>query len=156
MNNKIIATIIAVLMVFICSATAFADDISTTVDAESSTATEVTDSTETDATTVTNTTETSVTDTTEENSTDKTDEGVTIIREDVTLETSESAETEIVIDTSDVSITEGTPQNTIVVDYADTYTDIPTTGSDKVVAIGAFAAVCSTLIGVIVTKKRAQ
>lgn len=145
MNNKIIATIIAALMIFICSATAFADELSTPVDAEPSTVTEVTDSTETDATTVT--------DTTEENSTDKTDEGVTIIREDVTLETSESAETEIAIDTSDVSITEGTLQNTIVVDYADTHTDIPTTGSNKVVAVGAFAAVCSALVGLIVSKK---
>ena len=63
------------------------------------------------------------------------------------------SETEIIIDTSDVSITEGEPHNTIVFDYADTYTDIPTTGSNKVVAVGAFAAVCSALIGLIASKK---
>ncbi len=63
---------------------------------------------------------------------------------------------DILIDTSDVSITKGEPKNEIVVDYADPHTDIPMTGSSKVIAVGAFAAVCSALIGVIVTKKRAQ
>ena len=74
----------------------------------------------------------------------------------MTLESTEPAETEIVIDTSDVSITKGDPKNEIVVDYADTYTDIPMTGSSKIVAVGVFAAVCSALIGVIITKKRAH
>ena len=68
----------------------------------------------------------------------------------------ESTETDIEINTSSVSITKGEPKNEIVVDYADTHTDIPMTGSNKVIATGAFAAVCGALIGVIVTKKRAQ
>ena len=55
-----------------------------------------------------------------------------------------------------VSITKGEPEKDIVVDYADTHTEIPMTGSSKVIAGGAFAAVCTALIGVIVTKKRAQ
>jgi hypothetical protein len=90
----------------------------------------------------------------EENTTDEDNESFTVIREEVTLENTEAVETEIVIDTSDVSITQGEPEKDIVVDYADTYTDIPTTGSSKVVAAGMLAAVCSALIGVIVTKKR--
>ncbi len=153
MNNKIIATIIATIIVFVCSATAFAEDLSSTVDAEPSTVTEVTDSTEAYAITVTDTTATSAADTAEENSADKTDEGVTIIREDVTLETSESAETSIVLETSEVSITKGESQNTIVVDYADTYTDIPATGSKESVSIVAFSAVCLNVIALAKNKK---
>ena len=70
------------------------------------------------------------------------------------VEITESTETDIEINTSDVSITKGDPEKDIVVDYADTYTDIPTTGSSKVVAVGALAAVCSALAGLIITKKK--
>ena len=84
---------------------------------------------------------------------EKDNEGVTVIREEVTLESTEPAETEIVIDTSDVSITHDEPEKDIVVDYADTYTDIPITGSSKVVAVGALAFDCSALVGLIVSKK---
>lgn len=80
------------------------------------------------------------------------EEGVTIIREDVILETSESAETEILIDTSDVSITEGTPQNTIVVDYADTYTEIPTTGSNTAIGFTVLSAACLSVIALVKSK----
>ena len=83
-------------------------------------------------------------------------DGAIIIREEVNLERTEPVESEVVIDTSDISITEGKTENEFIVDYADAYTDIPTTGSSKVIAGGAFAAVCTALIGVIVTKKRAQ
>ena len=72
----------------------------------------------------------------------------------MTHESTEPAETEIVIDTSDVSITKGDPKNEIVVDYADTYTDIPMTGSSKIVAVGAFSAVSSAIAGLIITKKK--
>lgn len=153
-NRKLIAAIITALMLFVYSATAFAEDI-TVPETEPSTITEVTETDTMVITTQTDTEELSR-ESDAESTTNEDNEGVTVIREEVTLESTEPAETEIVIDTSDVSITEGTPQNTIVVDYADTYTDIPTTGSDKVVAIGAFAAVCSALIGVIITKKRTQ
>ncbi|MBQ6466771.1 MAG: hypothetical protein IJJ61_02415 [Clostridia bacterium] len=153
-NRKLIATIITALMLFVCSATAFADDV-TAPETEPSTITEVTDASTADATTQVEAEEQS-TESDAESTTKKDNEGVTVIREEVTLETSEPSETEIVIDTSDVSITQRAPENDIVVDYADTYTDIPMTGSNKVIATGAFAAVCSALIGVIVTKKRAQ
>ena len=153
-NRKYFATLLTVLMLFICSATAFAEDI-TVPDTEPSTITEVTNASDTDDTTQTDAEEQS-TETDAESATNEDNEGVTVIREEVTLESAEPAETEIVIDTSDVSITQGEPENSIIVDYADTYTDIPTTGSSKVVAMGALAAVCSALIGVIVTKKRAQ
>ena len=153
-NRKYFATLLTVLMLFICSATAFAEDI-TVPDTEPSTITEVTNASDTDDTTQTDAEEQS-TETDAESATNEDNEGVTVIREEVTLESAEPAETEIVIDTSDVSITQGELENSIIVDYADTYTDIPTTGSSKVVAMGALAAVCSALIGVIVTKKRAQ
>ena len=153
-NRKYFATLLTVLMLFICSATAFAEDI-TVPDTEPSTITEVTNASDTDDTTQTDAEEQS-TETDAESATNEDNEGVTVIREEVTLESAEPAETEIVIDTSDVSITQGEPENSIIVDYADTYTDIPTTGSSKVVAMGALAAVCSALIGVIVTKKRTQ
>ncbi len=153
-NRKLIATIITVLMLFVCSATAFAEDI-TVPDTEPSTITEVTNASDTDDTTQTDAEEQS-TESDAESTTNEENDGVTIIREEVTLETKESTETDIEIKTSDVSITKGEPKNEIVVDYADTHTDIPMTGSSKVIAVGAFAAVCSALIGVIVTKKRAQ
>lgn len=153
-NRKFIATLLTALMLFICSATAFAEDI-TVPDTEPSTITEVTNASDTDDTTQTDAEEQS-TESDAESATNEDNEGVTVIREEVTLENTEPVETEIVIYTSDVSITQGEPEKDIVVDYADTYTDIPTTGSSKVVAVGALAAVCSALIGVIITKKRTQ
>lgn len=153
-NRKFIATIITALMLFVCSATAFADDV-TAPETEPSTITEVTEASTTDNTTQTDAEEQS-TEADAKSTTNEDNEGVTVIREEVTLETFAPSETEIVIDTSSVSITKGEPKNEIVVDYADTHTDIPMTGSSKVIAVGAFAAVCSALIGVIITKKRAQ
>ncbi len=151
-NRKLIATIITALMLFVCSATAFAEDI-TVPETELSTITVVT---ETDTTVITTQTdaEEQTTKSNVESTNNEDNEGVTVIREEVTLEITEPAETEIVIDTSNVSITEGKPENEIIFDYADTYTDIPTTGSSKVVAVGALAAVCSALAGLIFTKKK--
>ncbi len=151
-NRKLIATLLTALMLFICSATAFAEDI-TVLETEPSTITEVT---ETDTMVITTQTdaEEQSRESDAESTTNEDNEGVTVIREEVTLENTEPVETEIVIDTSDVSITEGKPENEIIFDYADTYTDIPTTGSSKVVAVGALAAVCSALSGLIITKKK--
>ena len=151
-NRKFIATLLTTLMLFICSATAFAEDI-TVPETETSTITEVTEADTTDNATQTDAEEQS-TESDAENTTDKDNEGVTVIREEVTLENTEPVETEIVIDTSDVSITQGEPEKVINVDYADAYTDIPTTGSNKVVAVGTLAAVCSALTGLVVTKKK--
>ncbi len=151
-SRKFIATLLTALMLFICSATAFAEDVSVP-DTEPSTSTEVTEAITTDNTTQTYAEEQS-TESDAESTTNKDNEGVTVIREEVTLETSEPSETEIVIDTSNVSITQRAPENDIVVDYADTYTDIPMTGSSKVISVGAFAAVCSALAGLIITKKK--
>ena len=151
-NNKLFAIIISALMLFVCSATAFAEDI-TIPETESSTITEVTDTSGTNITTQTDAEEESA-GSDAERTADEDNEGVTIIREEVTLENTEPVETEIVIDTSDVSITQGEPEKDIVVDYTDTYTDIPTTGSSKVVAVGALAAVCSAIAGLIITKKK--
>ncbi len=152
-NRKFIATLLTALMLFICSATAFAEDI-TVPETEPSTITEVTEADTTDNATQTNAAEESTDSDAEESTTDEDNEGVTVIREEVTLESTEPVETEIVIDTSDVSITEGKPENEIIFDYADTYTDIPTTGSSKVAAVGALAAVCSAIAGLIVIKKK--
>ena len=151
-NRKFIATLLTALMLFICSATAFAEDI-TVSETELSTITEVTEADTTDNFTQTDA-EGQSTESDAESTTHEDNEGVTVIREEVTLESTDPAETEIVIDTSDVSITEGKPENEIIFDYADTYTDIPTTGSSKVVAVGALAAVCSALSGLIITKKK--
>lgn len=152
-NRKFIATLLTTLMLFICSATAFAEDI-TVPETEPSTITVVTEADTTDNAAQTNATENSTDSNAEKSTTDEDNEDVTVIREEVTLENTEPAETEIVIDTSDVSITEGKPEKEIIFDYADTYTDIPTTGSSKVVAVGVLAAVCSALAGLIITKKK--
>lgn len=152
-NRKFIATLLTALMLFICSATAFAESI-TVPETEPSTITEVTETDTKDNATQTDAEEESTNSEAEESTTDEETEGVTVVREEVTLENTEPVETEIMIDTSDVSITQGEPEKNIVVDYADTYTDIPTTGSSKVVAVGALAAVCSALTGMIVTKKQ--
>ena len=151
-NRKLIETILTALMLFVCSATAFAEDI-TVPYTELSTITEVTNASDTDDTTQTDAEEQS-TESDAESTTNEDNEGVTVIREEVTLEITESTETDIEINTSDVSITKGEPNNAIVVDYADTYTDIPTTGSSKVVAAGALAVVCSALTGIVITKKK--
>ena len=152
-NRKFIATLLTALMLFICSATAFAEDI-TVPETEPSTITEVTEADTTDNATQANAAEESTDSDAEENTTDEDNEGVTVICEEVTLENTEPVETEIVIDTSDVSITQGEPEKDIVVDYVDTYTDIPTTGSSKVVAAGMLAAVSSAIAGLIITKKK--
>lgn len=151
-NNKLFAIIISALMLFICSATAFAEEI-TVPETEPSLITEVTDTSGTNITTQTDAEEES-TGSDAESTADEDNEGVTIIREEVTLETTEPAETEIIIDTSDVSITKGEPENEIIFDYADATTGIPNTGSSKVVAVGAMAAVCSAVIAMIITKKK--
>jgi maltodextrin utilization protein YvdJ len=151
-NKKAIAVIISALMLFVCSATAFAEDI-TIPQTEPSTITEVTDTSGTNITTQTDAEEES-TGSDAESTADEDNEGVTIIREKVTLETTEPAETEIIIDTSDVSITKGEPENEIVFDYADATTGIPNTGSSKVVALGVLAAVCGAVIAMIITKKK--
>ncbi|MBQ6466375.1 MAG: LPXTG cell wall anchor domain-containing protein [Clostridia bacterium] len=151
-NNKLFTIIISALMIFVCSATAFAEDIMIP-ETEPSTITEVTDVSDTDNTTRTDAEEVS-TESDAESTADEDNEGVTVIREEVTLETTEPAETEIIIDTSDVSITKGEPENEIVFDYADATTGIPNTGSSKVVAVGALAAVCSAIAGLIITKKK--
>ena len=151
-NRKLIETILTALMLFVCSATAFAEDI-TVPYTELSTITEVTNASDTDDTTQTDAEEQS-TESDAESTTNEDNEGVTVIREEVTLETKESTETDIEINTSNVSITKGDPKNEIVVDYADTYTDIPMTGSSKIVAVGAFSAVSSAIAGLIITKKK--
>lgn len=148
MKTKIISLVISALMLFTCSATVFADDPAGATDAESATVTALTvEATDTDAAEVS-------TEENTETTTEKENEGVTVLREEVTLDNTEPAETEIVIDTSDVSITQGEPENSIIVDYEDTYTDIPTTGSSKVISVGALVAVCSAIAGLIITKKK--
>ncbi len=151
-NNKLFAIIISALMLFICSATAFAEDI-TIPETEPFTITEVTDTSGTNITTQTDVEEESTGSDTESTA-DEDNEGVTVIREEVTLDNTEPAETEIIIDTSDVSVTKGVPENEIIFDYADATTGIPNTGSSKVVAVGALAAVCSAVIAMIITKKK--
>ncbi len=138
-------------MLFVCSVTAFAEDVKIS-DIEHSTITEVTNASDTDNTTQTDAEEHS-TESDAESTTNEDNEGVTVIREEVTLEITESTETDIEINTSDVSITQGEREKDIVVDYADTYTDIPTTGSSKVVAVGALAAVCSAFIELLITER---
>ena len=138
-------------MLFICSATAFAEDI-TIPETEPSTITEVTGASATDITTRTDAEEES-TGSDAESTADEDNEGVTVIREEVTLKTTEPSETEIIIDTSDVSITKGEPENEIVFDYADATTGIPNTGSSKVVALGVLTAFCSAIAAMVITKK---
>lgn len=151
-NNKLFAIIISALMLFVCSATAFAEDI-TIPETELSTITEVTDASDTDNTTRTDAEEVS-TESDAESTAEEYNEGVTVIREEVTLNNTEPVETEIVIDTSDVSVTKGEPENEIVFDYADATTGIPNTGSSKVVALGVLAAVCGAVAAMVITKKK--
>ena len=151
-NNKLFAIIISALMLFICSATAFAEDI-TIPETEPSTITEVTDTSATDITTRTDAEEES-TGSDAESTADEDNEGVTVTREEVTLDNTEPVETEIVIDTSDVSVTKGEPKNEIVFDYADATTGIPNTGSSKMIVSSALAAVCSAVAAMVITKKK--
>ncbi|MCR5151210.1 MAG: hypothetical protein K6B52_08315 [Clostridiales bacterium] len=58
------------------------------------------------------------------------------------------------IDTSDVSIEEQKPENEIVVDYADTHTDIPNTGSSKVIGAAVFSILCCAAAMFFVANKR--
>lgn len=151
-NNKLFAIIISALMLFVCSATAFAEDI-TIPETEPSLITEVTDTSAMNNTTQTDDEEKS-TESDAESTADEDNEGVTVIREEVTLDNTEPAETKIVIDTSDVSITKGEPENEIIFDYADATTGIPNTGSSKVVALGVLAAVCGAVAAMVITKKK--
>ena len=145
-NKKAIAVIISALIFFVCSATAFAEEVPAATDSEPTSVATVTEVTETDAAEVS-------TKEDAETVADEKDEGVTVIREEVTLDNTEPAETEIVIDTSDVSVTKGVPENEIVFDYADATTGIPNTGSSKTVALGVLAAFCSAIAAMVITKK---
>lgn len=151
-NKKAIAVIISALMLFVCSATAFAEDI-TIPQTEPSTITEVTDTSGTNITTQTDAEEKS-TGSDAESTADEDNEGVTVIREEDTLDNTEPVETEIVIDTSDVSVTKGEPENEIVFDYTDATTGIPNTGSSKAVALGVLAAFCSAIAAMVITKNK--
>ena len=146
-NKKAIAVIISALIFFVCSATAFAEEVPVATDSEPTSVATVTEVTETDADEVS-------TEEDAETAADEKDEGVTVIREEVTLDNTEPAETEIVIDTSDVSVTKGVPENEIVFDYADATTGIPNTGSSKAVALGALAVVCGAVAAMVITKKK--
>lgn len=151
-NNKLFAIIISALMLFVCSATAFAEYI-TTPQTEPSTITEVTNTSAMNNTTQTDVEEKS-TEFDAESTADEDNKGVTVIREEVTLDNTEPVETEIVIDTSDVSITKGEPENEIVFDYADTHTDIPNTGSSKVIGAAVFSILCCAVAMVFALKRR--
>lgn len=145
-NKKAIAVIISALIFFVCSATAFAEEVPAATDSEPTSVATVTEVTETDAAEVS-------TEEDAETAADEKDEGVTVICEEVTLDNTEPAETEIIIDTSDVSVTKGVPENEIVFDYADATTGIPNTGSSKAVALGVLAAFCSAIAAMVITKK---
>lgn len=145
-NNKLFAIIISALIFFVCSVTAFAEEVPAATDSEPTSVAAVTEVTETDAAEVS-------TKEDAETAADEKDEGVTVIREEVTLDNTEPAETEIVIDTSDVSVTKGVPENEIVFDYADATTGIPNTGSSKAVALGVLTAFCSAIAAMVITKK---
>lgn len=148
MKTKIISLVISALMLFTCSATVFADDPAGATDAESATVTALTvEATDTDAAEVS-------TEENTETTTEKENEGVTVLREEVTLDNTEPAETEIVIDTSNVSIEEQKLENEIVVDYADTHTDIPNTGSSKVIGAAVFSILCCAGTMMIITLKK--
>lgn len=146
-NNKLFAIIISALMLFACSATAFADDPAGVTDAEPTTAASVTETTAADETEVS-------TEENPETTTEKENEGVTVHREEVTLDNTEPAETEIVIDTSDVSIEEQKSENEIVVDYADTHTDIPNTGSSGELAFFLSAMFAMLIIYILCLTKK--
>ena len=151
-NRKLVSTLLIALVFFICSATAFAEDVMVPK-IEPFRIIEVTDAETTDIITRIDVAVQATDSDAEEN------DGAIIIREEVDVESKEPVESEIVIDTNYASIVQGESEKAVIVDYADAYTDIPTTGSSKVIAVGAvgaFAAVCSALIGVIITKKRAQ
>lgn len=146
-NKKAIAVIISALMLFVCSATAFAEEVPAANDSEPTSVTTVTEVTETDAAEVS-------TEEDAETAADEKDEGVTVICEEVTLDNTEPAETEIIIDTNDVSVTKGVPENEIIFDYANATTGIPNTGSSKAVALGVLAAFCSAIAAMVITKNK--
>ena len=147
MKTKIISLVISTLMLFACSATVFADDPAGVTDAEPTTAASVTETTAPDATEVS-------TEENPETTTEKENEGVTVLREEVTLDNTEPAETEIVIDTSDVSIEEQKPDTEIVVDYTDTHTGIPNTGSSKAIGAAVFSILCCAVTMVFALNRR--
>ncbi|MBQ8944034.1 MAG: hypothetical protein IJ050_05980 [Clostridia bacterium] len=146
-NKKAIAVIISALIFFVCSATAFAEEVPAATDSEPTSVATVTEVTETDAAEVS-------TKEDAETAADEKDEGVTVIREEVTLDNTEPAETEIVIDTSNVSIEEQKPDTAIVVDYDDTTTEIPNTGSSKVIGAAVFSIPCCAGAIIITLKKK--
>lgn len=147
MKTKILSLVIFTLMLFACSAIAFAEEPASVTDTEPATVVSVTETTATDAAEES-------TEESSESTTEKENEGVTVLREEVTLENTEPAETEIVIDTSDVSIKEQKPDTEIVVDYANTHTDIPNTGSSKVIGAAVFSILCCAVAMAFSIKKR--
>ena len=148
-NRKLVSTLLIVLVFFICSATAYAEDVMVPI-IEPFKIIEVTDASTTDIITRIGVVVQATDSDAEDNG------GAIIICEEVDVESKEPAESEIVIDTKDASIVQGESEKAIIVDYADAYTGIPATGSSKVVAVAALAAACSALIGLIVTKERTQ
>lgn len=146
-NKKAIAVIISALIFLVCSATAFAEEVPAATDSEPTSVTTFTEVTEIDAAEVS-------TEEDAETAADEKDEGVTVICEEVTLDNTEPAETEIIIDTNDVSVTKGVPENEIVFDYANATTGIPNTGSSKAVALGVLAAFCSAIAAMVITKNK--
>ncbi len=130
-NRKFIILTVSVIMVLICSLTAFAQETTSSTNIDSAT---------TEETTV---------QTTQESKTD-----VTILYEEVTLADTELAETEIEIETSDVVITENEPETDIVIDYVNTHTDIPNTGSNEVMGFSILSALCGSAFTGFATRKR--
>ena len=139
MKTKMILLVISALMLFACSATVFAEEPAGATDAEPTTVTAVTDADE---------------QVTDEDKTADDNDGVTVLREEVTLDNTEPDETEIVIDSSNVAIEEQKPETEIVVDYADTTTGIPNTGSSKVIGAAMFSALCCAAAVIMALKKK--
>ena len=131
--RTIISAIISVLTVLICSFSAFAEKTATPADAEIST--------------------TEILINAEANMDDK---DITIIREEVSVDDGKLSESEVQINTDDGSDNETESRNSIAIDYADTYTDIPFTGSGKAIGFAVLAAVCSSAAVVFTGKKRKE
>ena len=128
--RTIISAIISVLTVLICSVAAFAENTATPADAEIST--------------------TEISITAEAN---KYDKDITIIREEVSVDDSKLSESEVQINTDDGSDNEAESRDIIAIDYADTFTDIPFTGSGKAIGFAVLSA-CSGAIAFLTGRKR--
>ena len=128
--RTIISAIIAAFTVLICSVAAFAETIATPADAVIISTTGITIATETDS-----------------NSKD-----AAIIREEVSVDGRGLTENTIMIDTDDISIDEKEDKGSIAVDYADTRTDIPFTGSGKAIGLAVLSA-CSSIITFLTRQK---